>query len=342
MDITDESSASSSAGGTRLWWVDGGGARRRPPEDLPVLIERDDGWIWLDIPTLDPAAQTILAELYSFHPRAVRDCAERNHMPKVHIYQDHVFLAVHAPEPGEGGHVHYVELDQFVGPRFLITVHGPLNPVVPLETSLRQTRDVAQRLEAGRLHPGSPFALSAAVVSSIVRHEEELVGGLARTVGLLEQQVMARVGASPELFLEDLFQARHALLTVRTMAAQSREVYGRMLRVAGFIPEDGRRSLDDVLDQYDRLRRITDGQLAFLHGVTEFYRARTDTKMTIAAERLAVIAAVTLPVTALSSILGMNVIVNSRTHWVALLVLCGVMTAMSLWVLRWARRQGWW
>jgi Mg2+ and Co2+ transporter CorA len=52
----------------------------------------------------------------------------------------------------------------------------------------------------------------------------------------------------------------------------------------------------------------------FLMGVTEFYRARTDTKMTIAAERLAVIAAITLPITSLSSVIGMNVIVNDATR----------------------------
>jgi magnesium transporter len=37
--------------------------------------------------------------------------------------------------------------------------------------------------------------------------------------------------------------------------------------------------------------------------------------MTIAAERLAVIAAVTLPITSLSSVAGMNIIVNTKTHW---------------------------
>ena len=26
--------------------------------------------------------------------------------------------------------MHYVELDQFVGPNYLVTVHGPLNPAV--------------------------------------------------------------------------------------------------------------------------------------------------------------------------------------------------------------------
>jgi magnesium transporter len=83
-------------------------------------------------------------------------------------------------------------------------------------------------------------------------------------------------------------------------------------------------------------------QLRFLIGVTEFYRARTDTKMTIAAERLAVIAALTLPITSLSSVMGMNVIVNESTHWMTLGILLLIMLAISLILLRWARKQGWW
>jgi Mg2+ and Co2+ transporter CorA len=64
--------------------------------------------------------------------------------------------------------------------------------------------------------------------------------------------------------------------------------------------------------------------------------------MTIAAERLAVIAAVTLPITALSSIYGMNVIVNEHTHLGQLAVILVVMLTMSLILLRWAKHQGWW
>jgi Mg2+ and Co2+ transporter CorA len=64
--------------------------------------------------------------------------------------------------------------------------------------------------------------------------------------------------------------------------------------------------------------------------------------MTIAAERLAVIAAVTLPVTAISSVMGMNVIVSDQTHWGWLGVLLTGMIIMSIGLLIWARRQGWW
>jgi magnesium transporter len=64
--------------------------------------------------------------------------------------------------------------------------------------------------------------------------------------------------------------------------------------------------------------------------------------MTIAGERLAVIAVMTLPVTALSSVLGMNVIVNERTLWLPLIILLAIMLTLSLILLRWAKRQGWW
>jgi Mg2+ and Co2+ transporter CorA len=221
-------------------------------------------------------------------------------------------------------------------------VHGPINPAVPYATCLRETTEVATRLAAGRLHVDSPFALAYAVVTALIRTQHDFVAGLAREVGLLEQQVMAGVNGDPETFLERLYQARHGLLTVRTMTAQSQQVFGRVLRLATFVGEADRRRLDDLYDQYRAVHHISDDQLTFLLGVTEYYRARTDTKMTIAAERLAVIAALTLPITALSSVLGMNVIANSSTHWTWLLVLLAVMFAMSLWLLRWAKLHGWW
>jgi CorA-like Mg2+ transporter protein len=126
------------------------------------------------------------------------------------------------------------------------------------------------------------------------------------------------------------------------MAALSREIYGRMVTLERFVPGASKALVADLADQFARVSGLADGQKDFLQGVIEFYQTRTNTKMTIAAERLAVIAAVTLPITALSSIYGMNVIVNDRTHPVHLAVVLLVMAAMSLVLLRWTKRQGWW
>jgi Mg2+ and Co2+ transporter CorA len=80
----------------------------------------------------------------------------------------------------------------------------------------------------------------------------------------------------------------------------------------------------------------------FLVGVIDLYQTRVTTKMTVAMERLAVIAAITLPVTAIASVYGMNLIVNDETHVPQLLLVLGVMLGISLTLLRWAKRQGWW
>lgn len=311
--------------------------------EIADLLQDPSGWLWLDVPEPDDDTAALLTDVFGLHPAAVRVVLERNHVPRLHVYGETLFLVLHRPESGEHGHVHYLELDQFVSANFLITTHGPRNLAVPLERLLRETDEVADKMVAGTFQPATPGAVSYRIVSMLALGEENFVNHLAREVGLLEQRVMAHAGdADPQGFLEELFHARHALLTVRTMTTQSAEIYGRAIRLFGSTDKARSKALRDNKDQYDRLARISGSQLDFLAGVTEYYRARTDTKMTIAAERLAVIAAITLPVTAISSVVGMNVIVNETTQWGWLAILLIAMTTLSLVLLRWAKRQGWW
>ena len=325
-----------------VWLIADGSVERRPAEELEMLVALQEGLVWVDIANCDEEGARVLSDVFGFHRLAVRDCVERNQVAKVHAYSDHVFIVLHAPERGRGGTVHHVELDQFIGPGFLVTVHGPLDPALDPELALRETRAVRQRVESGRLRPSTSFELSYAIVSAVARHQEAFVATLAQEAGLLEQRLMADVVDDPEQFLEELFRARHELLVVRTMATLSREIYGRMVTLERFVPGASQSLVVDLADQFARVNGLADGQKDFLDGVIEFYQTRTNTKMTIAAERLAVIAAVTLPITALSSIYGMNVIVNDRTHVGQLAVVLVVMAAMSMILLRWTKRQGWW
>jgi magnesium transporter len=323
-------------------FVSGEGIEQHPVEGLPALLARDDGLVWVDIPVCDEEAAQLLSEVFGFHPLAVRACVERNAVPKVRAYRDHLFVILHAPELGKGGHVHYVELDQFIGPRYLVTVHGPVNPAVTPDAAQRETRAVLRRVEAGRLHPRSPFELSYAIVSALAQGQEAFVETVTREVWPLEQRVTSGHLGDPEEFLEEMFGTRHALLAVSNMATLGHQIYQRMAALARFIPPDCQPLVADIEDQFARVTGVADGQIRYLQGVIEFYKARTDTKVTIAAERLALIAVLTLPITALSSIYGMNIIVNDRTHLGQLAVVLAIMVVVSVGLLRWAKQQGWW
>jgi magnesium transporter len=330
------------AGAMDVRFLSDEGIERHSVGELAGLLARDDGLVWVDIPACDEEAAKVLAETFGFHPLAVRASVERNAVPKVRAYRDHVFVVLHAPELGKGGHVHYVELDQFIGQRYLVTVHGPTNPAVTPASAQRETRAVLRRIEAGRLRPASPFELSYAIVSALAQGQEAFVETVTRQVWPLEQRVTSGHLGDPEQFLEELFGVRHALLAVSNMATLGHQIYQRMAALGRLIPVGGQPLVADIEDQFARVTGVADGQVRYLEGVIEFYKARTDTKVTIAAERLALIAVLTLPITAISSIYGMNVIVNDHTHLGHLTLVLALMAAISVVLLRWARRQGWW
>ena len=154
------------------------------------MLAREDGFVWVDVPECDERATRLLSEVFGFHSLALRDCLERSLLPKIPAYADYVFLILHAPEPGEAGHVHFLELDQSVGRRYLVTVHGPLGEGVPLDAALRETRAPLGRMSVGRFRPGSPAELSYAIVTALTRHMEAFVWALAHRVAALEQRVM--------------------------------------------------------------------------------------------------------------------------------------------------------
>ena len=247
------------------------GIEDRSPDELAALLRRDTGFIWVDIPSCDEDAARALSEVFGFHPLAVRDCVERNRVPKVHGYGDHVLLVLHAPERGQRGHVHYIELDQIVSRNYLVTVHGPINPAVDPAVALRETRAVHARIVAGRFRPKSVFELSHAIVSALTRNQEAYVEIMTRDVWQLEQRVTGGDVGDPEGFITDLFRARHGLLAVRTMAALGGAIYGRMSGLTR-IPPGGDALVADIIDQFERVRSVADSEKEYLQGVIEFYQ----------------------------------------------------------------------
>lgn len=322
-------------------YLDGSGAHPRAPDDVVELFARTDGFFWIDVPVWDGDSEDLLRGL-GCHAMVLEACRERNYVPTIHGYDDHVFVTTQSPYLGRAGHVHLLELDQIVGARFLVTVHGPINPDLDPVHAQVETSGVLARIEGGRFRPASPVELCYAVTSAVARRQSGMIRQVAAQLPGLETQVMASQLRDPESLLEEMFVLRHELITTRTMAAQCHDIWVRMAGIRRLADDEDARLARDLADQFDRVRSLADGEAHFLFGVIELYQTKVHTKMTVAMERLAVIAAVTLPITAIASFYGMNVIVNERTHYGQLVILLLVMLAISLTLLRWARRQGWW
>jgi Mg2+ and Co2+ transporter CorA len=304
-------------------------AQQRSVDELGELLARDDGLVWVDVPSCDSEAERVLSEVFGLHPLAVHDCVVRNRVPKMHAYADHLLVVLHAPLRGLRGHVHYVELDQIIGRNYLVTVHGPINPAANPAMALPETHAVLARIESGRLRPTSAFDLSYAIVSALTRRSEDYVETETSAVWQLEQAVTGDRVENPEEFLNDLFRARHGLLAVRTMAVLSCAIYGRMATLPG-IPSDGRRLVVDLADKFDRVRSVADGEREYLQGVIEFYQTtltvtqnekiqhltEASYKQSEEVKRISAWAAIFFAPTVIGTVYGMNFDQVPERHWV--------------------------
>jgi magnesium transporter len=230
-------------------------------------------------------------------------------------------------------------LDTSLGERFLVTIHPSEEAATGMVSEIDETLD---RLAGDRIRPAKPVDLLHAIVSLIALRQRLVVQDVARRVSDVEAQVLGRAMSDPQASLEEMFMVRYELLSVRTAAAHSEDVMARARRLEAVTSKSSDHSLGDLQDMFRRVHRMTDSEQELLNGVIDLYRTSTDTKMMIATERLAVLAAVTLPVTAIASVYGMNVIVYPHSQIIQLIVVLAVMAVISLWLLRWARRQGWW
>ena len=132
------------------------GVTAQPVADVASLLCRDDGMVWVDIPvgTTRRNAPDRHVQLPPDGDPGLRGAQPGPQGPRVPRPR---VRGAARPPAGVAGHVHYVELDQFIGPHYLVTVHGPLNPAVDPPPQV-EVDAVLHRLE--RAGCGSPSRTS--------------------------------------------------------------------------------------------------------------------------------------------------------------------------------------
>jgi hypothetical protein len=131
-------------------------------------------------------AEAILTNEFHFQPMAINESKILSHVPRVHVYPDHVFIVVHAPEIGaratciiwswtsSSGRTSWSRCMALLAPR--------------CRWMRRCGRRWWWRLGWRAAGCGLPplFGLGYAIVSSIARRESHVVDEIAREVGLME------------------------------------------------------------------------------------------------------------------------------------------------------------
>ena len=309
--------------------------------EVAAALARDDGMLWADLEHTDATGMAALSEQFKYHPAAIDDCHSRTPVPKVHLYSDHIFVAVNGLVRGSDGQLHFQPLKVFVDPRRLVTVLGPTNEAVDVASCRLQTAAVRRRLDDGRLQPTSSMEVGHAVMTGVLRAQEDLIGTLAGDVTQLERRVMTCDPAKNEALLEEMFALRHDLQMIRTNAAQNREVFARLMEQPG-MPADARSLLEDLFHGYEHLKTTTDLEREYLQEVLEVFQTRIANELNVFIRQLTAWGAIGIAGTLIAGIYGMNFAHMPELSWqLGYPMALGMMVVVGL-LLAWVfHRRGW-
>jgi hypothetical protein len=201
---------------------------------------------------------------------ALRDVNNRTPVPKLDIYPDHHYSAINGLARGSDGLLHFQPLKTFLTPRMLWTVFGPANATMSSADVNHDLDIVRDQVDLGEICPANAFDLIPAIRSVMLRGQEELIGGSARRVADLEGRVMTHDPVAAEMVLQDLFELRHDLQTIRINAAQAYEVYDNLLDLLSVdetVMRIDTKRLALMRQQYGHLKNSADLEREYLQEV---------------------------------------------------------------------------
>jgi magnesium transporter len=302
--------------------------------DLPAWLADEGAFVWVDLSGgPDAEAESVVRDTFRFHALAIEDCFEAREHPKIEPFDEYVYLITHGIWKGSTAEeADVVELDVFLGKRYLVTYHAKESRSVDL------VRDAI--LRGGGLLRRGPAAVLHALLDRQVEGIEPILDDIEQAVEDLEDRMFSRPRRRD---LESLLALKRTTLQFRRWMSKQREVVLRLARNEFALVSPQEALL--FRDVYDHLARFTDlveNHREMITSLRETHLSVTNLRLGEIMKFLTLFTAVLMPLTVITGIYGMNFehMPELRTPWAYPAVL-GVMLATGLGIAWYFRRKGW-
>ncbi len=324
-------------------------SRNLSPEENHEALKDPETTLWLDIAHVPDHKQSVgdyLRDLFGFHELAVADALHESHVPRIDDWEQYVYIVLHALDLEVNRALDTHELDIFLGPNYLVTVHDEPIPALERQWDYCQ-RGVDRRLASGPDH--ALYNLADAIVADYM----PVVDGLDDELDELEAEIFARPG--PET-ISRIFRLRRTLLRLRRMLGSLREVMNRLARDDyQVVDAKDRVYFRDIYDHLVRLYDIVEGLRDMNAGALDSYLSVSSNRINEVMRTMTVFTVLFMPLTFLTGFFGMNFFgeafnvrnpeggvepfasANSVLFWLS----TAVMVVAPLFMLWWMARKGW-
>jgi magnesium transporter len=290
--------------------------------------------LWVDLVQPTPAeGQAILADTFHFHPLSIEDALSEIHYPKIESYDRYLYIILHGIDFQVQEHWFATrDVDFFLAENYLVSVHDGRS------RSIQQLKELCQQ-HTRILEEGS-VALMHRIIDLMVDNYEPELDEIEREMDRLEEQAVLGIGDN---LMRPILEVKRDLSALRRVLFPQRDVVGRLARRE--FPIISNEMAYRFRDVYDHLVRFSDETSLFqdrMTGVLEGYLSAISNRLNQVMKVLTVVSTIVLPMTVLTGLWGMNVMLpqfaggaNAQFWWVVGIM--GAITVAMLAAFRWRR-----
>lgn len=297
--------------------------------DFPSLSMEDYQWYWIDFNQPEDHEIEFLKNPLSFHPLAIEDCILLLQRPKLDYYGDYTFFVTQALNQET---LKREEIDFFLSGKYIVTFHhNPSMEINEVWNRLSQTANVEK---------WDPSHVLYNVIDKMVDNYFPPVYQIEDRLNEIDEN---STGRSMEVLLEDLFDTRDQLLSLRHTVTPMRDLIYRILNSQRMEEIQGKMVyFSDIHDHLLKLTEMIEASRELATDIRDSYISINSHQTNHVMKVLTVITTIFMPLTFIAGVYGMNFQNMPELTWKygyfgTLIVMVFIALGMSLWFLK----KGW-
>ena len=268
------------------------------------------GITWHDDPTPTERELNSLQKKYGFHELDIEDCMSAHERPKVEEYDDYLFLVFHIPYLSKKtGRILKEEVNIFIGNDFIVTLHqGKIAVLDSLWKVLKDSR--TKRHEY--LEHGTGFFLYE-LMSSFFDDIFPLVDTITKQIRRTEDELFE---SEDEVdLLKDIMTLKRNIITMRSILLPQRTLIAALEhKNKRFASEDLALYFDDILDAIERQWSLLETAKEMIDALQSTHESWLSHKTNAVIRILTIFSVTMLPLTFITGLYGMNVVLPYEQH----------------------------
>jgi magnesium transporter len=276
-----------------------------------------------------------LSEKFHFHPLDIEDCKSLNQRPKIDIYQNYYFLILHFPNfDKQNMFVKTKEEKIFWGENYIITIEKTpwIVGQIFMEFKEKEEKKLDNEIETSD-------ALLYRVLERLMSESLYLLRKVGVDLELINRELF---NSKPVKTIERISVTRKNIILINTIFKPQLRLFHKFEtgQIAGFA-DNMETYWGNILDYYQKMWDMTEDYEDLIEGLSKTFDSMQTNKTNEIIKTLTLISVIILPLTFITSLYGMNVILPLQDKSTAFLLLIAGMTVLSVGMVMYFKRRRW-